>query len=177
MSLFPGRDEAAFAEVFAARGAALLRTAYLLCGDWHRAEDLAQTAFAKLYVAWPRLRDVGAVDAFLRRTLLNAYLDETRRAWRGEHPTEVLPEPAAADGPSTDDRLVLVAALAAVPPRQRACLVLRFFEDCSVEQTAAVLHCSAGTVKSNTARGLDALRLALGGSLDELAPLTTKDVP
>ncbi len=110
MSLFPGRDEAAFAEVFAARAAGTLRTAYLLCGDWHRAEDLAQTAFARLYVAWPRLRDVGAVEAFLRRTLLNAYLDETRRAWRRAHPTEVLPERAAADGPSTDDRLVLVAA-------------------------------------------------------------------
>ena len=171
MSLFPGRDEAAFAEVFAARGAALLRTAYLLCGDWHRAEDLAQTAFAKLYVAWPRLRDVGAVDAFLRRALLNVYLDDTRRAWRREHPTEVLPEREAADARSTDERLVLVAALAAVPPRQRACLVLRFFEDCSVEQTAALLRCSAGTVKSNTARGLDSLRHTLGDSLDEPAGL------
>lgn len=172
MNLLPARDDSAFAEVFAGRAAAVLRTAYLLCGDWHRAEDLAQTAFAKLYVAWPRLRDVGAVDAFLRRTLLNAYLDETRRAWRREHPAEVLPEREALDGRSADERLVLVAALAAVPPRQRACLVLRFFEDCSVEQTAVVLQCSAGTVKSNTARGLDALRNALGGSLDEFAPQT-----
>ncbi len=165
------RDEQEFAEYFTARREAVRRTAFLLCGDWHRADDLAQTAFAKLYVAWPRLRDVGAVDAFLRRTLLNAYLDETRRAWRREHPTEVLPEREAADGPSMDDRLVLLAALAAVPPRQRACLVLRFFEDCSVEQTAVLLRCSAGTVKSSTARGLDTLRQVLGGSPDELVDL------
>lgn len=171
MDLIPARDESAFAEVFAARAAGTLRVAYLLCGDWHRAEDLAQTAFAKLYVSWPRLRDVGSVDAFLRRTLLNAYLDEHRRAWRRERPTAVLPDVAAPAGESTDERLVLMAALAAVPPRQRACLVLRFFEDCSVEQTAALLHCSAGTVKSNTARGLDTLRRSLGGSPDELVDL------
>jgi RNA polymerase sigma-70 factor (sigma-E family) len=157
-----------FEELFAARAAALRRTAYLLCGDWHRAEDLTQTAFAKVYAAWPRLRDKGAVDAYLRQTLTRVYLDEYRRSWRGERPTADVPDVVAIPTDSTDDRLLLLAALASVPPRQRACLVLRYFEDYSIEQTADALDCSAGTVKSNTARGLDALRRALGDALPEL---------
>ncbi|HET7530235.1 MAG TPA: SigE family RNA polymerase sigma factor [Mycobacteriales bacterium] len=164
------RTDDAFAALFAGRAAALRRTAYLLCGNWHRAEDLTQTAFAKLYAAWPRLRDEGAAEAYLRRTLLRTYLDDNRRAWRGEHPTETLPETPVVD-PSADDRMVLLDALAQVAPRQRACLVLRYFDDLSVEDTAEVLGCSTGTVKSNTSRGLDTLRRLIGDDELELTAL------
>jgi RNA polymerase sigma-70 factor (sigma-E family) len=164
-----------FEELFAARATALRRTAYLLCGDWHRAEDLTQTAFAKVYAAWSRLRDKGAVDAYLRQTLMRVYLDEYRRSWRRERPTAEVPDVIAIPGDPIDDRLLLLTALATVPPRQRACLVLRYFEDYSIEQTADALGCSAGTVKSNTARGLDALRASLGDVLPELT-LTGKDI-
>jgi RNA polymerase sigma-70 factor (sigma-E family) len=168
-------DGTAFAELFAARATALRRTAYLLCGDWHRAEDLTQTAFAKVYAAWPRLRDKGAVEAYLRQTLTRVYLDEYRRSWRGERPTDDVPDVVAMPVNQTDDRLLLLAALATVAPRQRACLVLRYFEDYSVEQTAHALDCSVGTVKSNTARGLDALRRALGEAHPELT-VVGKDI-
>lgn len=158
--------DAEFAELFAARAAAVRRTAYLMCGDWHRAEDLAQTAFAKLYAAWPRLRATGAAEAYLRRTLTSTYLDDSKRRWHGERATETLPETMTSTG-ADDERVVLLAALAQVPPRQRACVVLRFFDDLSVQDTAAALHCTAGTVKSNTSRGLDALRRILGDSIGD----------
>jgi len=157
--------DADFASVFATRVRPLRRTAYLLCGDWARAEDLVQTAFVRTYAGWGRIRDLGAVDAYLRTTLTHVYLDDARRLWSGEVPTEAVPDvPDVVTGSSadaTDDRLALMAALQRVPPRQRACLVLRFFDDCSVEETSLVLGCSEGTVKSNTARGLDALRSRL----------------
>lgn len=156
-----------FATLFAARGRAVRRTAYLLCGDWHRAEDLTQTSFVKLFAAWPRLRDPAAAEAYLRRTLLRTYLDDNKRGWRRERATATLPEPAA-ETDSPDDRLVLLAALGRVAPRQRACLVLRFFDDLSVEATAEALGCTTGTVKSNTARGLESLRRLLGD--DRLVP-------
>jgi RNA polymerase sigma-70 factor (sigma-E family) len=164
-------DHDEFGELFATRSRPLRRTAYLLCGDWHRAEDLVQTTFAKVYAAWPRVREPQAMDAYLRRTLLHTHLDESRRRWRGEIATAELPERAHVDGTTgdTEDRLVLLAGLAQVPPRQRACLVLRFFDDCSVSETAKALGCSEGTVKSNTARGLTALRTALGPAFTEPA--------
>jgi RNA polymerase sigma-70 factor (sigma-E family) len=163
------KSEHAFAALFEGRATALRRTAFLLCGDWHRAEDLTQTAFAKLFAAWPRLRDEGAAEGYLRQTLLRTFLDDNRRGWRREYATEVLPESPTAPSMS-DDRIVLLAALAAVPPRQRACLVLRYYDDLSIEATAEVLGCSVGTVKSNTSRGLEALRRLLGDQ--ELEPVT-----
>lgn len=147
-----------FVALFETRASSLRRTAYLLCGDWHHAEDLVQTAFAKTYAAWPRLRNVEAVEAYLRRTLTRTFIDHYRRSWRGEHPTEQLPEVTAADGHDPHDRILLRRALDQLPPKQRATLVLRFFEDLSVAETARALGCTAGTVKSNTARGLDQLR-------------------
>jgi RNA polymerase sigma-70 factor (sigma-E family) len=150
-----------FAELFVRHAVALRRTAYLLCGDWHRAEDLTQTAFAKCFAAWGRLREPAAAEAYLRSTLMHAFLDDNKRGWRREHVTADLPErPTPAT--DTDSRMVLLSALAKVPARQRACIVLRFYDDLSVEDTAEALGCSAGTVKSNTARGIDALRRELG---------------
>jgi RNA polymerase sigma-70 factor (sigma-E family) len=159
--------DAGFAELFTSRAVALRRTAYLLCGDWHRAEDLTQTAFAKCFAAWGRLREPAAAEAYLRSTLMNAFLDDNKRGWRREHATAELPE-RIAPAADTESRMVVLAALAAVPPRQRACLVLRFYDDLSVEATAEALGCSSGTVKSNTARGLDALHRRLGNPTFDL---------
>jgi RNA polymerase sigma-70 factor (sigma-E family) len=171
-------DPNEFEVLFAERAAPLRRTAYLLCGDWQRAEDLVQTAFTRTFAAWPRVRDPLAVEAYLRRTLLHAHLDESRRHWRGEVATAVLPELPSDGGESrVDDRVALLAGLARVPARQRAALVLRFFDDCSVEDTARALDCSEGTVKSNTSRGLAALRTALGSTFLEPAETIREDHP
>ncbi|WP_459706770.1 SigE family RNA polymerase sigma factor [Actinophytocola sp. KF-1] len=160
------RDD--FSEYFVARAHALRATAYLLCGDWHRAEDITQVAMTKLYLAWPRLREHG-MDAYARKVVVRTFLAENRRLWRRrEHLTESLPEPVAAEG-DPDQRMLLEAALRTVPPRQRAVLVLRYWNDLSVEDTADVLECSAGTVKSQAARGIAALRKKLGPHFDVLS--------
>jgi RNA polymerase sigma-70 factor (sigma-E family) len=153
--------DAAFAEYFAARSEAMRGTAYLLCGDWHRAEDLVQTAFTKLYLAWDRVSRHEVLDGYLRQTLVRTFLDQRRRGWwRRERVSDApLDPPAGPDGAAThEDRLVLLQALSRVPPRQRAVLVLRYWEDVSIEETAALLDCSPGTVKSQAAKGLQALR-------------------
>jgi RNA polymerase sigma-70 factor (sigma-E family) len=159
-------DEAAYGEYVGTRRRALLRTAFLLTGDWHAAEDLVQETLAKLYVAWRRVRRHDDVDAYARRTLLNAYIDSTRRSWRREHAVDTVPDGIGdgdpADRPDPGVRHQLLTALAAVPPKQRAVLVLRFWEDLSVEQVADLLECSTGNVKSQSSRGLDKLRVLLG---------------
>ena len=143
-----------FRDLYVGRAPALRRTAFLLCGDWHVAEDLVQVTFEKVYASWSRLRDPEAV---LRRTLVRCWVDETRRPHRRERPVDQLPEQPT-EAPVRDS---LEHALAAVPPRQRACLVLRFYDDLSVAETARLLGCTEGTVKSQTSRGLDALRAAM----------------
>lgn len=157
--------DAAFAAYFAARSDAMRGTAYLLCGDWHRAEDLVQTTFTKLYLAWNRASRHEVLDAYVRQILLRTFLDERRRGWwRQEHvANEVMEQAVAADSP--EERLVLLRALAGVPPRQRAVLVLRYWEDLSIEETASLLECSPGTVKSQAARGLETLRRVLAPTL------------
>jgi RNA polymerase sigma-70 factor (sigma-E family) len=158
------RDEEEFAEYFAARRDAVRRTAYMLCGDWHRADDLAQTAFVALHRRWKKIRDRAATDAYVRTTLVRASIDESRRPWRREWQTETLPEPAD-DTPGLDDLVAtredLLAALKEVPPKQRAVLVLRFFEGLDVTGAAKELGCSEGNVKSQTARGLANLKQVL----------------
>lgn len=156
-----------FGRLVTARSLALRRTAYLMCGDWFEAEDLVQQAFIKVHAAWGRIRRRDDLDAYLRKTLLRTCIDEKRRArWRREHPaSDALPDTVEAPGepdPETlSDRDTLVAALRALPAGQRAVLVLRFWEDLGVEETAQALGCSSGTVKSQTSRGLGALRAAL----------------
>jgi RNA polymerase sigma-70 factor (sigma-E family) len=144
-----------FKELYVGRAPALRRTAFLLCGDWQLAEDLVQVAFEKVYASWSRLREP---DAVLRRTLVRCWVDETRRPHRRERPVADVPDRPVAP----PERESLAHALAAVPPRQRACLVLRFYDDLSVAETARLLGCTEGTVKSQTSRGLEALRLVLG---------------
>jgi RNA polymerase sigma-70 factor (sigma-E family) len=156
--------EQAFRELYVGRAPALRRTAFLLCGDWHQAEDLVQVAFEKLYASWHRVRAAEALDAYVRRTLVRCWVDETRRPHRRERPVADVPDHGV-EGP---ERESLHLALAAVPPRQRACLVLRFYDDLSVAQTARLLGCTEGTVKSQTSRGLEALRAALPATREAL---------
>jgi len=162
-----GPDEKEFGDLVAGRSHALRRTAYLMCGDWHQAEDLVQTTFIKLYTAWHKVNRQDGLDAYLRKTLLNACIDEKRRVRRRREnlASDAFPDtvegPDAPDPETLSDRGALVAALRTLPAGQRAVLVLRFWEDLSVEETARVLGCSAGTVKSQTARGLGRLRALL----------------
>ncbi|WP_371402706.1 SigE family RNA polymerase sigma factor [Kribbella sp. NBC_00662] len=151
--------DAAFEAYFAARSDAMRGTAYLLCGDWHRAEDLVQQTFTKIYLVWRRIQRHEVMDSYTRQTLIRTFLSERRRGWfRHESVGSAEAERAAPPSGLPDERLVLLEALAKVPPRQRAVLVLRYWEDQSVEQTAALLDCSAGNVKSQAARGLATLR-------------------
>ncbi len=145
----------------AARQTHLRRVAYALTGDWHRAEDLLQTAFVKLYVAWPRLRDPNAADAYARRILVRANIDESRRPWRRERTSLEGHDEAAAPQPSYEERSALVDGLQQLPPMQRKVVVLRHMLDLSVAETAAELGISEGTVKSHTSRGLTALEEVL----------------
>ncbi|MEW2385893.1 SigE family RNA polymerase sigma factor [Micromonospora sp. NPDC047707] len=152
-------DIEGYREYVGARLEPLRRTAYLLCGDWHTADDLASTALVKLLRHWRRVSVMDSPDAWLRRTLLRVWLDERRRPWRREAAWAQVPDAAVRSGSDgTADRLTLLALLAELPPRRRAVLVLRYFCDLSVEETARELGCTAGTVKSQTARAIDALR-------------------
>jgi RNA polymerase sigma-70 factor (sigma-E family) len=154
------RDFAAYVE---GRRMALRGTAYLLCGDWHSADDLTQTALTRLYLVWRRIDRIRSIDAYARQVLVRAYLDERRRPWRRERSAANPPDaPASGDLPAAvDERLSLEVLLRALPPRQRAVLVLRYWCDLDVRATAEVLGISEGTVKSASARGLAAVREAL----------------
>ena len=161
-------QEEAFAEFVATRGAGLRRVALAVTGDWHRADDLVQDVLVKLYLAWP-LRDARAGDVWLRTTLVRAWIDETRRPWRRhERTTDAVPDAVVARPDGDGDPAGVLAVLRLLPPRQRACLVLRFLEDWSVEQTAQALRCSTGTVKSQTSRALDTVRALPPVVLDQL---------
>jgi RNA polymerase sigma-70 factor (sigma-E family) len=163
-----GRDVADFSEYAAARWGALFRTAYLLTGDHGLAEDLMQTALAKCYVAWPRLRAAEAADAYVRKVLTNTYFSWRRKkSWGREHPTEVLPDRGGDDNTAdVSVRQVVMRALEQLPPKQRAVVVLRFYEDLGVEQVAATMACSTGTVKSQTSDALAKLRDLLGDDVE-----------
>jgi RNA polymerase sigma-70 factor (sigma-E family) len=153
--------EQEFDEFVLARQQRLLRTAYLLCGDWHLAEDLTQNALAKVYVGWHRIQQVEQLDAYVHRMLFRTYVDAYRRRRKREILSSAVPD-VAGTGIASDVRLTLLAALAEVTPRYRAVLVLRFWEDRSVGETADALGISVGSVKSHTHRGLQKLRSVLG---------------
>lgn len=155
------RDDA-FTAYVSNRRAQLFRTAYLLCGDPHRAEDIVQTALAKLYVAWPRASKADSVDAYVRRIIVNSHLDEHRRPWRREAPTEDdRLDRAAPSGVSPEDSDALWRALRTLGPKQRRVVVLRHYWGLSVEEAAADLGVSPGTIKSQTSAALEKLRNAL----------------
>jgi RNA polymerase sigma-70 factor (sigma-E family) len=159
-------DEDEFAEYAANALPRLRRIAFLLCQDWHRADDLTQSALTRLYLHWRRAKAADNLDAYLGAILMNVYLSEQRTSWwkrtsvRSE-PTEASPDTWAGGGGDHDqveDLLDLRAALQTLAPRRRATIVLRYYCDYSVEQTAQLLGCSPGTVKSQTAKALTQLR-------------------
>jgi RNA polymerase sigma-70 factor (sigma-E family) len=157
----------------AARGHALIRTAYLLTGDQHLAEDLVQTALEKAVQHWAAIRDVGAAEAYVRRTMYRENISIWRRRRLTEVPTQLVPEPRH-DRPAGDqadrsaDRMVLRDALMRLGPKQRTVLVLRYFEDLTEQQTADLLGISVGTVKSQSHKALHTMRSACR----DLAPVT-----
>ena len=164
------RDIAEFSEYVTMRWPPMLRTARLLTGEHALAEDLVQTALEKCFAAWPRLRAHEAADAYVRRTIVNTYLSWRRKRSWSEVPRDQFADAATADATElVSQRSILLAALAELPPRQRAAVVLRFYEDLSVQQTAGLLGCSTGTVKSQTSEALAKLRDLLGDDLDEAA--------
>jgi RNA polymerase sigma-70 factor (sigma-E family) len=150
-----------FVEYVEARQQALVRFAYLLTSDHHTAEDLVQTALAKTYLTWDRLRDRGAVDAYVRRIIVNENTSLWRRAWkRNERSTDRLPDSGHSD-PDAASRDAMWQVVQKLPPKQRAAVVLRYYEDLSEADTAEVLGCSVGNVKSQTSRGIAAIRAAV----------------
>jgi len=157
--------DADFTEYVAARRKALLVAAYFCCGSWNHAEDVLQAALAKLYVAWPRVRRRGAEEAYVRQIIVNASIDESRRPWRRERSFDLVPDQGY-ELPDRAEWSELMAALAALPPRQRQVVVLRHWLGLSVDETAADLGISPGTVKSQTAHGLEHLRRALEVDVD-----------
>lgn len=171
------REPDGFREFLAARQSTLLRAAWLLTGDAHLAEDLLQTALVKVLPRWERLARDGAVEAYLRKTMVTTATSWWRRKWHGEVPSGHLPGMAAGSASSwesangiltsdggfeaVDDRSVLGAALRSLPPRQRAVVMLRYYLDVSEAETAAMLGCSNGTVKSQSSKALATLRSRL----------------
>ena len=161
-------DEERFREFAVRQAAPLRRCGYLFCGDWHLAEDLMQNTLVKIYRAWPRITRQDATGNYARTVLLRTWLDEKRRPWRrAEIGRGDLPEVSDDSiGPATAaerswHRDVVHRALLRVPNRQRAVLVLRYFDELSIIETAAALGCTEGTVKSQAARGLANLRAAM----------------
>ena len=158
--------DAEFSAYMEARQASLLRTAYLISGDRHTAEDLVQTALAKLYLAWDRVEDRGSLDGYARRVIVNENNSLWRRPFkRREHATDQVPERAASDTPGGRND-ALWALVQTLPRKQRAAVVLRYYEELSEAETAEVLGVSVGTVKSQTSRALAALRTRTGDSFD-----------
>jgi RNA polymerase sigma-70 factor (sigma-E family) len=161
------RDVAAFSEFVEARSTSLFRTAYLMVGDHQLAQDLLQEALVKTLVAWPRLRDHATVEAYTRRIVVNTSITWRRRKSFHEHPAETLPETAGSD--AVEDLVThdeLVGHLLALAPRQRAAIVLRYYQDLTEAQTAEAMGCSVGTVKSQVSDGLARLRSSMGPDFD-----------
>ena len=162
----PDAAQADFESWMAARQGRLLRTAYLLTGDVHAAEDLVQTTLAKLYLAWHRVSDAPSIDAYVRRIMVNEHTSTWRRLWRHR---EVVRDTSAYDVPTASREYdgvgdALWTAVRSLPERQRAVVVLRYYEQLSEKEAAEALGVSLGTVKSQASRALDTLRSRLGNS-------------
>jgi RNA polymerase sigma-70 factor (sigma-E family) len=160
-------DDQEFHDFVAQRMERWRRSAYLMCLDWHTADDLVAIAIAKIYRRWRDVRQAGNPEAYAQRILSRTWLSERRRPWRRERSSELLPDRPVAASDRVADRDFLAALLRALGPRQRAMLILRFYFDYSAEQTAEILQVTVGTVKSQTARGLDALRINSGSGTAE----------
>ncbi|GAA2049750.1 SigE family RNA polymerase sigma factor [Catenulispora yoronensis] len=159
--------EPGFAEFVAARSAALFRTAVLIAGDRHVAEDLVQSALERAYRHWGRVSGMDAPEAYVRRILANLAADHFRTA--GRRPVELLDQDGAAPDvyPHVDEHVAVISALRELPPRMRTVLVLRYFDDLTETQVAEMLGIAVGTVKSQAARGLAKLRESMDRSEQE----------
>ncbi len=159
--------DADFSAYMAARQPSLLRTAYLLTGERAQAEDLVQTAFAKLYLSWDRIRDRESLDGYVRRILVNEHNSLWRRPWRrSERPSETLPDSPVVEQYDDGHGAAVWSFVQTLPPKQRAVIVLRYYEDLSEAEIATVLGISSGTVKSQASRALAGLRQRAPRSLD-----------
>jgi RNA polymerase sigma-70 factor (sigma-E family) len=155
------RRDSEFTDYVSARLPSLRRLAFVLCQDWHAADDLVQAALTKTYLHWGRAAGAENTDAYVHATLVREFVRERRTAWaRRVSPTDHLPE-ARVPLPDRDGLLDLQDAVAGLPPRQRAVLVLRFYCDMNVEHSAELLGCTPGTIKSQTSKALGSLRRAL----------------
>lgn len=156
------QPDQAYRDYVADRLPMLRRLAYLLCQDWHRADDLVQSALVRVYLRWERVAAATDRDAYSRTVLVRVFLSERRTGWaRRVVLVDAPPDATATVDPDTASAVTVRTALAGLPPRQRAVLVLRYYYDLSVDHTADALGCSAGTVKSQTSRALAALRRTL----------------
>ncbi|WP_446217332.1 SigE family RNA polymerase sigma factor [Micromonospora sp. IBHARD004] len=154
-------DEIEYVEYVTARLPVLHRTAYLLCGDAHRADDIVQITLTKLYRHWHRVSTVDNTDAYVRQMLVRTYLDDRRRGWWRVRLLSEAPDRPAPGTPGIEEREAVDDLLAGLPRTQRTVLTLRFACDLSVAEVASLLNCSTGNVKSHTSRGLAALRRRL----------------
>ncbi|MEU8241131.1 SigE family RNA polymerase sigma factor [Actinoplanes missouriensis] len=164
MMTMTGADgDDAYREYVSARMDGWRRTAYLLCRDWHLADDLVSILLLKVFQHWATVVAADVPDAYARQILIRAFHDERRRTWQRELPVGIVPEPPASASAANrvDDRQTLVALVGALPPKRQSVIALRFLYDLSVEDTAAWLGCSTGNVKSQTSRALDTLRTNL----------------
>lgn len=159
------QDDRDFDEFVMARGAALLRTGYLLTGDRQLGEDLVQTSLAKTYRHWARVRG-GSPEAYVRQVMVRENISWWRRRRIAESPVETVPDGASAGREDVDLRLTLDGALRQLTPHQRAVVVLRYYDDLTERQTADLLGCSVGTVKSQAHRALARLREIVPGLED-----------
>jgi RNA polymerase sigma-70 factor (sigma-E family) len=151
-------DEDQFRAYVVANMDRLRRGAYAVCQDWHTADDVVAVTFGRLYRHWGRASEAGNLDGYVWKMLIRVWLDERKRRWRKEEILDDAPDTAAAEGIDSAERLSLLELLAGLSPRRRAAVFLRFYLDLSVEETAEAMDCSTGTVKSLTARGLEAMR-------------------
>jgi RNA polymerase sigma-70 factor (sigma-E family) len=153
-------EDGGFAHFVEVRQRALQRTAWLLTGDWALAEDLVQTALARSWPRWERIRRRDDPEIYVRRVMVNTWTGWNRRRWRAEHPTGAMPDYEAAGDLAAEvtARIAVRSALGSLTARQRAVLVLRVFDDLSEAQVAQVLNCAVGTVKSTMAKAVARLR-------------------
>lgn len=172
------RHEEEFRGWVTANRSALRSTAYLICGDWHLADDFVQEALGRLYGSWPRLISGGNPRAYVQRTVVNLAHDYYRRASNREVPTDEFPETSQQSDLANSYAEVarLMQALRQMPPRQRAVIVLRYWDDLSIDQTAVALRTSSGNVKSQASRGLNTLRDLLTRDYDRAIPKARKGV-
>jgi RNA polymerase sigma-70 factor (sigma-E family) len=161
MRLGRGRDDAAFTEFASGATPGLFRSAVLMCGDHHLAEDLVQTTLAKLYVAWPSVERAQSADAYAHGALTKTFLSHKRVRRNTEQPRLDLGDRATPDGEDVSTRIELFDALVRLDPLDRAIVVLRYWNDRSVEETAAAVGLSAGAVRTRASRALSRLRVSL----------------